>query len=296
LLKLLVGTLVVLLALSGSARSEESFGDTLRKAFATTPTPRPSKTQKAGATKKKSSSKTKRTATPTTRKKAKQDASPSPTPAKRDDQNAATSSSPAATATPSASPESKGAPATLASDRIAGYEGYSPELRKVLDLSLDLTRRNLQYKYGSADPSAGGMDCSGFIYYVLSEAGLKDVPRDSSEQYVWLRKLGTFRAVNSNKEDNFELDELKPGDLLFWVGTYNIERDPPITHTMVYLGREKGSNKRVMVGASDGRTYNGEARYGVSVFDFKVSMPTTAEEAKLHPRFIGYAHVPGLND
>ena len=161
-------------------------------------------------------------------------------------------------------------------------------------MALELTRRNLDYKYGSADPANGGMDCSGFVFYVLTQNGIRDVPRDSSQQYIWLRKAGTFRAVNSRHDDTFELDELKPGDLLFWTGTYSIERDPPITHAMIYLGREKGTNQRVMVGASDGRTYKGESRYGVSVFDFKVSRLGKTEEGRTTPMFIGYGHIPGL--
>lgn len=164
----------------------------------------------------------------------------------------------------------------------------------MIDTALELTTRNLDYKYGSADPSSGGMDCSGFVFYVLNQAGLHDVPRDSSQQYVWVRKAGTFRAVNSRHDDTFELEELVPGDLLFWTGTYSIERDPPITHAMIYLGREKGTNQRIMVGASDGRTYKGESRYGVSVFDFKVARTSKTEEGRLTPAFIGYGHIPGL--
>jgi cell wall-associated NlpC family hydrolase len=181
-------------------------------------------------------------------------------------------------------------------EQIVDYEKYLPSVRKLTDLALDLTARNLEYKYGSADPAAGGMDCSGFVYYVLTQNGVADVPRDSSQQYVWVRKAGTFRAVNSRKDDTFELDELRPGDLLFWTGTYSIERDPPITHAMIYLGRQKGSNKRIMVGASDGRTYEGESRYGVSVFDFKIAHPPRDNDAKLTPMFIGYGRVPGLHD
>jgi peptidoglycan DL-endopeptidase CwlO len=138
------------------------------------------------------------------------------------------------------------------------------------------------------------MDCSGFVIYVLTQNGVHDVPRDSSQQYVWLRKAGNFRAVNSRQEDTFELDELAPGDLLFWTGTYSIERDPPITHAMIYLGREKGTNHRIMVGASDGRTYKGESRYGVSVFDFKIPRPGKTDEGRTSPSFIGYGHIPGL--
>ena len=84
--------------------------------------------------------------------------------------------------------------------------------------------------------------------------------------------------------------------MLFWTGTYSIERDPPITHAMIYLGREKKTGKRVMVGSSDGRVYQGESRFGVSVFDFKVQRRETNGEGKLRPTFIGYGHIPGLQD
>jgi cell wall-associated NlpC family hydrolase len=166
----------------------------------------------------------------------------------------------------------------------------------MIDRALELTKQNLNYIYGSADPSNGGMDCSGFVYYVLRQSGIKDVPRDSSQQYVWLRKAGNFRAVLSRDADSFELDALKPGDLLFWTGTYNIERDPPVTHSMIYLGREKGTKKRIMVGASDGRSFDGKQRFGVSVFDFKLSKPLTSNDAKLSPVFVGYGPIPGLSE
>ena len=184
---------------------------------------------------------------------------------------------------------------SLSPDQIAGYESNPPRIRQILDAGLTLTKQNLGYAYGSADPKNGGMDCSGFVYYVLQQNGFPDVPRDSSQQYVWVRKSGHFNAVLSRKEDSFELDDLKPGDLLFWRGTYNIDRDPPITHTMIYLGREKRTKKRVMFGASDGRTYDGKQRFGVSVFDFKLPPPPTSGDAKISPVFVGYGRIPGLS-
>jgi peptidoglycan DL-endopeptidase CwlO len=138
------------------------------------------------------------------------------------------------------------------------------------------------------------MDCSGFIYYVLSNTGIRDVPRDAREQYIWVRKAGTFQAVLAQRDDTFELDALKPGDLLFWASTYSVNRDPDITHTMIYLGREKATNQRIMVGASDGRTYKGQPRFGVSVFDFKVSRAHPKKDNEPGPMFVGYAPIPGL--
>ena len=194
-------------------------------------------------------------------------------------------------------PKRRGAPnATLTPDAIKGFENYPPKVQQLLTSALELTTRDLTYTYGSADPANGGMDCSGFVYFVLKQNGLEDVPRDSSEQYVWLRRARRFEAVLSQKDNSFELEDLKPGDLLFWTGTYSIERDPPITHAMIYLGREKKTGRRVMVGASDGRVYQGESRFGVSVFDFRIERPGKNDEGKLRPTFIGYGHIPGLRE
>lgn len=184
----------------------------------------------------------------------------------------------------------------MATDEIKGFENYPASVQKLLAAALELTTRDLRYQYGSADPASGGMDCSGFVYFVLKQDGVADVPRDSSEQYVWLRRARQFEAVLSQKDDSFELDDLRPGDLLFWTGTYSIERDPPITHAMIYLGREKKTGQRVMVGASDGRVYQGQSRDGVSVFDFKIQRAAKPEEGKLRPTFIGYGHIPGLRN
>jgi cell wall-associated NlpC family hydrolase len=207
-----------------------------------------------------------------------------------------TNESKASATEPSAGKGTRGPIATISAGEITGYERYPANVQKILDVALGLTTQSLGYKYGSADPANGGMDCSGFINYVLSKSGLPDVPRDAREQYIWLRKAGTFQAVLGHSDDTFELDALKPGDLLFWSGTYHVDRDPSITHTMIYLGREKGNNQRIMVGASDGRTYKGQSRFGVSVFDFKVSHPVSKSTDGLSPVFVGYGRIPGLKD
>ncbi|HEY4270729.1 MAG TPA: NlpC/P60 family protein [Candidatus Udaeobacter sp.] len=285
---------------------EESLGKKIKKILAPTPTPTPSRKHRKSSAKK--ASPTPSPTTPAKRKKV--SPTPSPTPKskskrKKTSPTPTPSESPAATETPSASSEEtpeptrgkKGWPnVSLSPGQIDGYENDPPKVRQILDAGLALTKENLGYTYGSADPANGGMDCSGFVYYVLQQNGFPNVPRDSSQQYVWVRKAGDFDAVLSRKEDSFELDDLKPGDLLFWRGTYSIDRDPPITHTMIYLGREKRTNKRVMVGSSDGRTYDGKQRWGVSVFDFKMPPPPQSGDAKISPVFVGYGRIPGLTE
>jgi cell wall-associated NlpC family hydrolase len=184
---------------------------------------------------------------------------------------------------------------TISVTEISDAKSYSPEVKKVIDLGLNLTTQNLGYKYASADPAKGGMDCSGFIYYVLSNSGIKDVPRDAREQYIWVRKAGNFQAVLAQRDDGFELDALKPGDLLFWASSYGVSRDPDITQTMIYLGREKGTNRRIMIGAGERLAYKGQSRSGVNVFDFKVERAKAKSNNEPGPVFVGYGRVPGLN-
>jgi cell wall-associated NlpC family hydrolase len=212
---------------------------------------------------------------------------------------------PTATATPAATPATTATPAATATpattatpnalSEIAESANYPAALRKVVDLAQQLTARRLSYKYVSADPKSGGMDSSGFIYYVLTQSGVKGVPRDAREQYIWVRKAGNFQAVLAQRDDTFELDNLKPGDLLFWSSNYGTSRDPDITQTMIYLGRDKATNQRLMVGASESGVYKNQRRAGVSIFDFKVGRaPAKSQSEESVPVFVGYGHIPGL--
>jgi cell wall-associated NlpC family hydrolase len=195
---------------------------------------------------------------------------------------------------PSASPKITATPtATISVPEISDSKSYTPEVKKVIDLSFNLTTQKLGYKINSADPVGRGMDSSGFVYYVLSQGGIKGAPRDARQQYVWVRKAGTFQAVLAQRDDSFELDALQPGDLLFWVTPYSVSRDPDIIETMIYIGRDKATNQRLMVGASEGRAYKGQMRKGVSIFDFKIGR--TASKGSKEPAavFVGYGHIPG---
>jgi peptidoglycan DL-endopeptidase CwlO len=304
---------------------DESFSKKFRDFFVRTPTPIPRKKRKTTAPKKKetpspspeSAATPKPSASPSETPETSATPSPKPTPitTPSPSPSAATTSTPGKTptATPSPSPLPKKTPAvqsrspsagakkgvpnaTVTTGEIIGYDNYSPEVRKITEAALALTSQNLGYKFGSADPANGGMDGSGFIHYLLSKNGYGDVPRDARQQYIWVRKSGSFRAVLGHSDDTFELDELKPGDLLFWSGNFGGDRDPDITHTMIYLGREKTTNHRIMVGASDGRTYKGQSRVGVSVFDFKVSRLGPRSDDKPGPIFVGYGRIPGLRE
>lgn len=178
-----------------------------------------------------------------------------------------------------------GAPASIAPNQIQAFSTYPTNIQELIIEALKLASNNLTYTYGSANPQTGGMDCSGTIYYLLNYFHIPNVPRQADQLYRWVWEDGHFYAVNSSSFSSFEFSRLKPGDLLFWSGTYEVKRDPPVTHVMLYLG-ENLAGKKLMFGASNGRPYQGVSRWGVSLFDF------TLPSADSSSRFLGYGCIP----
>ncbi|MDB6120240.1 MAG: cell wall-associated NlpC family hydrolase, partial [Verrucomicrobiaceae bacterium] len=191
-----------------------------------------------------------------------------------------------------AAPPSAAHPAAVSNinlDDLTGFNEYPKQVRSLVESALALTHLGLTYKFGGSNPSEGGMDCSGTIYHVLKFQGLKDVPRQSDEMCAWVRDHSELHITTAAKAlTDADFEALKPGDMLFWTGTYKTDRKLPITHVMLYLGKLKKTGKPVVFGASDGRYYAGERRSGVSVFD--LSMPREGSESVLY----GYGATPGL--
>ncbi len=237
------------------------------------------------------------TPTPTPEQPA---ATPKPAAKSSSEQEAAPSKHPAGNATQSAT----AAVSSIEPAEIEGFDTQPEPIRQLLTAALELTKKNLTYTYGSDDPANGGMDCSGTVSHLLKSQGFTDVPRQASEQYSWVRQKSRVYPVLSKKQDNAELKELRPGDLMFWTGTYNVDRDPPVTHTMIYLGRRKKDGHRLMFGSSDGRPYDGQKRNGVSVFDFRMPAAREGDAADAAtaavpdhaPDFAGYGPIPGIAD
>ena len=178
---------------------------------------------------------------------------------------------------------------TLSIEDIRGFDQYPKQIQSLVQSCLALTHLELGYMYGSSEPSKGGMDCSGTIYHVLHFQGLKDVPRQSDEMCQWVdKKSHLYLTPTASSFDSEEFKDLKPGDLLFWTNTTEKTRKLSVTHVMIYLGKLKKSGKRIVFGSSDGRSYMGERRSGVSVFDFSLPKPDSTKH------FYGYGPTPGL--
>lgn len=173
---------------------------------------------------------------------------------------------------------------------LVEYETASDPVKKLIEVSLEFTTQKLAYRFGSNSPEKKGMDCSGTVQCTLRELGMEELPRSSWDFYQWAKAAGELvptPGVTSTEDPVFA--KLKPGDLLFWEGTYETEeRDPAISHVMIFLGTLKADGKGVMFGASSGRRYRGKTIHGVSVFDWEV--PDEDSESK----FVAYGPVPGL--
>lgn len=175
-------------------------------------------------------------------------------------------------------------------EEIDGFDSYAPQIQALIRKALGLTKLNLTYTFGSADPKRGGMDCSGTIYFLLHDFGFKDVPRSSDGMCGWVQdRTLLHRIQKADSLDHAELSALQPGNLIFWSGTYaTAPRKIPVTHVMLYLGKLKKGGKPLVFGASDGRSYQGQRRTGVSVFDF--TLPRSGGSAALY----GYGLIPGV--
>lgn len=190
-------------------------------------------------------------------------------------------------------PEKPAAVSTLDEEDLREFETQPEAVKSLIRAALALTRLKLTYRYASHEVSNGGMDCSGSVYRVLLDEKVPgEIPRQSDEMCAWTQSKGTFhRTEKVTKLDEAAFEHLRPGDLLFWSRKEGVEpgRKLPITHVMLYLGTREKDGKPVIYGSSDGRSYEGQKRCGVSVFDF--SLPK-ADDPKVE--FYGYAAIPGL--
>lgn len=80
------------------------------------------------------------------------------------------------------------------------------------------------YVFGGAHPQTS-FDCSGLMQWAYAKAGIQ-LPRTAQQQYNVSQKIG--------------LDQLQPGDFVFFTGTY--DAGEPVSHIGMYVGQGKMYN------------------------------------------------------
>ena len=184
-------------------------------------------------------------------------------------------------------------PALLRVEDLDGFEELSEGRQELIRTSLVTAREanTKRYLFGGSSP-ADGFDCSGAQYYVLRKEGY-EVPRTSAQQFVWLRDAGTITILTERVQtlDDEVFGKLEPGDLVFWSGTYvpTDGRNVKVTHVAMYLGKEKKDGRRVMVSATEGRSYRRVQSSGYGVQDFR--LPSKTSRSKM----VGFGSIPGVD-
>ncbi|MEO0452846.1 MAG: NlpC/P60 family protein [Verrucomicrobiota bacterium] len=134
------------------------------------------------------------------------------------------------------------------------------------------------------------MDCSNTSRYLYKRALGIELPRVASGQYWVLDQEGLVYQAREREDGSVDQDhlieQLASGDLLFWEWTYDIKRRPPITHVMIYLGKNK-QGQPMMVGSSSRK--NG----GVGIYPFDPNAPMGGVRGffggwKHKAKFVGY--------
>jgi cell wall-associated NlpC family hydrolase len=140
----------------------------------------------------------------------------------------------------------------------------------------ELSSLGLEYDESWRPPGesrAWAMDCSNTARYLYKVTAGLELPRTASDQYYYLhlqnKAWDVPQTADGNADVTYLRENLKVGDLLFWENTYRPERQPPITHVMVFLGtNDKG--QWIMVGSQTSRGGEHNRRNGgpdIYVFD-----------------------------
>jgi len=139
--------------------------------------------------------------------------------------------------------------------------------------------RGIDYNEGWHPPgerTSWVMDCSNTSRWLYKTVAGIALPRTASDQYYYLHQQGKAWDVPADgmglPDVAYLQRHLKPGDLLFWENTYRPERQPPITHVMVFLGtNERG--QWIMAGSQSSGGEHGRRDGGPDVYVFRPSQP-----------------------
>ena len=139
---------------------------------------------------------------------------------------------------------------------------------RFMQTARDLGDRGISYDDDWCPPGESHswtMDCSNTTRYLYRVTTGIQLPRTASDQYYYLhlqdKAWDVPQASNGFADCNYLRQNLKPGDLLFWENTYRPERQPPITHVMIFLGtNERG--EWIMAGSQTGPGGEHNRRHG----------------------------------
>jgi cell wall-associated NlpC family hydrolase len=143
----------------------------------------------------------------------------------------------------------------------SGRGAAAPSVPRSGDAFVENASRYVGTPYVWGGNSPKGFDCSGLVEYVLSNMGIRNVPRTSEAQYAWTQRVGPA--------------SLQAGDLVF----LNFPGETSPGHVMIYAG-----GNEVIQAPSTGQLVQEDS------FD-----PRKPGKNEWGATVVGYGRVPGLS-
>jgi cell wall-associated NlpC family hydrolase len=143
--------------------------------------------------------------------------------------------------------KAKTAPSTWGADALTSFElsSYSETRRQVVEFALSLvgtpyvwggewtTSTPSGYPYGAQ--AHGGLDCSGFAWYVLKESTSSWSPQGRNYPgWSFPERSSSDMARAAEKKLSFQ--DLKPADVVFFASNGKDARSRDVYHAGIYLG------------------------------------------------------------
>jgi cell wall-associated NlpC family hydrolase len=141
-------------------------------------------------------------------------------------------------------------PSMYSADALADFSltNYSKQRREVVEFAMSLvgtpyvwggewpTRTSSGYPYG-AQP-AGGVDCSGFLWYVLQKKSSSYSPVGRPYAGWSIPQRSSYDMAGSiPKNERLGLKELRPGDIVFFAPGGRDAKASSVYHAGLYLGK-----------------------------------------------------------
>jgi LysM repeat protein len=159
----------------------------------------------------------------------------------------------------------------------------------------ELGDRGLEYNEDWRPPGEAhswSMDCSNTSRYIYRVTTGIQLPRTASDQYYYLHlqnKAWDVPQTSTGFADcNYLRRNLRAGDLLFWENTYKPDRQPPITHVMIFLGTN-ARGEWTMAGSQSTRGGEHNRRHGgPDIYVFNPTRPCGG-----YSTWLGFVHHQG---